>query len=40
MNTEFLKSLTKVCAPSGAEKAAASIIEKEVAPYCDEIIYD
>ena len=40
MNTEFLKSLAKVCAPSGAEKAAASIIEKEVAPFCDEVKYD
>ena len=40
MNTEFLKSLAAVCAPSGAEKAAAVIIEKEIAPFCDEVKFD
>ncbi len=40
MNTELLKSLAAVCAPSGAEKAAAKLIEKEIAPFCDEVTYD
>ncbi len=40
MNTELLKALTLVSAPSGAEKAVAELIEKEIAPFCDEITYD
>ena len=40
MNTEFLKSLAKVSAPSGAESAAAKLIEQEIAPFCDEVTYD
>ena len=37
---EFLQKLSSVCAPSGKEKAAAELIEKEIAPYCDSITYD
>ncbi len=40
MNTDLLKSLALASAPSGAEKAAAAIIEKEIAPLCDELFYD
>ncbi len=40
MNMEFLKSLALVSAPSGAEKAAADLIEKEITPFCDTVTYD
>ena len=37
---ELLKTLSMECAPSGREKAVASLIEKEIAPYCDSVTYD
>ncbi len=40
MNTELLKSLAFVSAPSGAEGAAAKLIEAEISPFCDEVTYD
>ncbi len=40
MNKELLKALTGVIAPSGMEKAAASLIEETVTPYADEVAYD
>ncbi len=40
MHTEFLKALALAKAPSGAEKEAAALIEKEIAPLCDEVKYD
>jgi endoglucanase len=40
MNTELLKSLAAASAPSGAESPVAKLIEKEIAPFCDEVTYD
>lgn len=37
---ELLKTLSLTCAPSGRERAAAEVIEKEIAPYCDSVTYD
>ena len=37
---EFLKTLSAAIAPSGRESAVAALIEKEIAPLCDEIYTD
>ena len=37
---EFLKTLSAAIAPSGREGAVAALIEKELAPLCDEIYTD
>lgn len=37
---KLLEALACAVAPSGAETAAAKIIEQEIAPFCDELSYD
>lgn len=39
-DTKLMESLARAVAPSGAEKSVATIIEKEIAPFCDALSYD